>query len=275
MPELEQKIAAWRATLPAALRHESQTIAELEEHLRDHVAALCRAGMNVDAAFDTAVRGLGEPQVLAREFARANRRWMPRTPGVLGVTVLVGLAVMIFVGLAALSCASHLISGLLFAHVVPITTGYLAVLGAGLLGLFTLVTPLWRPLTVVERRELRTAMFWFTVTASVLVPVGMILGMFWATENVGRAWSWLPVENGALLVLGSSWLLLLVQTRIVVSEKARAFLALLGGIGVVVGLTAKPLAANVPIGWLCLALIVSQGAVVMLRQKNAREPIES
>jgi hypothetical protein len=95
--------------------------------------------------------------------------------------------------------------------------------------------------------------------------------MFWAAKNVGRAWSWQPIEKGALLVLVSSWALLLVQTKLVVSERVRAVVALLGGMGVVVGFAARPLTNAVPVGWLCIALIASQGAVILLRYRDERD----
>lgn len=269
MRELEEKLAEWRSRLPESLRADSATVAELEEHLREHVAALGRNGVGLDAAFAAAVQRLGEPSALAQQFACARRRWLPDSRGVRSVLALIGLLV---VALVAAVGTRRQIGGLLLVHVLIITAGYLMVLGAGLLGLWTLVTIASRPFTASVRGEVRAAMFGFTVAASVLVPVGMVLGMFWAAENTGEAWAWRPVENGALLVLVSSWLLLLVQTRLVASERVRAALALLGGVGVVVAFSARPAVTNaVPITWLCLALIASQGAVLLLRRRTAHE----
>ena len=257
------------ARAAGSLRTDAGTVAELEEHLREHVAALCRNGVGIDAAFAAAVQRLGEPAALAQQFSCARRRWLPGSRGVRSVFALIG---MLILALVAVVCTRRQISGLLLVHVLIITSGYLMVLGAGLLGLWTLATIASRPFTTIVRAEVRAAMFGFTVAASVLVPVGMVLGMVWAAENTGEAWAWRPVENGALLVLVSSWLLLLVQTRLVVSERIRAVLALLGGLGVVVGFAARPAVTNaVPITWLCLALIASQGAVILLRHRQVQE----
>ena len=41
MPNLETRIQEWRARMTQALPQRDEAVAELEEHLREHVANLC------------------------------------------------------------------------------------------------------------------------------------------------------------------------------------------------------------------------------------------
>ena len=122
-----------------------------------------------------------------------------------------------------------------------------------------------------ERRELRDLVFRLTIMGSVLVPVGIGLGMIWAAENRGTAWSWARLEVGALCVLVSTVLLLLTQLKPGVSANLRWLGAVLGGAVVVFGMVCgAALTPAVPIGWLWLALVASQGAVLRLRSVKKR-----
>lgn len=98
MRELETKIAAWRETMATDLP--TETVCELEAHLRDQIEALVQTGMVPEQAFARAVERLGEGRVLAREFERGGSRWfggvhsrgariMATTAGSLGLTAFV------------------------------------------------------------------------------------------------------------------------------------------------------------------------------------------
>ena len=52
-------------------------MAELEDHLREQVAALADAGLATDEAFLVAVKRMGDLDALSREFARehSDRLW--------------------------------------------------------------------------------------------------------------------------------------------------------------------------------------------------------
>jgi hypothetical protein len=74
---LEQQIDQWRNFLRRRQAIHSVDIAELEDHLREQVAALVDAGLATDEAFLVAVKRMGDLDSLSREFARehSDRLW--------------------------------------------------------------------------------------------------------------------------------------------------------------------------------------------------------
>ena len=74
---LEEQIEQWRSYLRNRQAIEAVDIAELEDHLREQVAALLAAGLDDDEAFLVAVKRLGALDALSREFARehSDRLW--------------------------------------------------------------------------------------------------------------------------------------------------------------------------------------------------------
>jgi hypothetical protein len=109
---LEDQIAQWRSYLGRRQAIQSVDVAELEDHLREQVGGLVKAGLASDEAFLVAVKRMGELDALSREFARehSERLWKqlvavpsdPTGPGArsrtdavvaLGVAVAAGLAV--------------------------------------------------------------------------------------------------------------------------------------------------------------------------------------
>jgi len=74
---LEEQIAQWRAYLRRRQGVRGPDVEELEEHLRDQLAALTEAGLAGDEAFLVAVKRMGSLDALSREFARAHseRLW--------------------------------------------------------------------------------------------------------------------------------------------------------------------------------------------------------
>jgi hypothetical protein len=101
MFELERSIAQWRNELTATGINSPAVLAELEDHLRDHIRRLA-SGLPAHEAFQIAVRELGEPRILKQEFARAGRlsRWNWRENP---VSLNIVAACFIFMGLNALS----------------------------------------------------------------------------------------------------------------------------------------------------------------------------
>jgi hypothetical protein len=73
---LEEQIDQWRSYLRRQAIH-SVDVAELEDHLREQVAALVDAGLATDEAFLVAVKRMGNLDALSRDFARehSNRLW--------------------------------------------------------------------------------------------------------------------------------------------------------------------------------------------------------
>src|SRR5688572_19385407 len=74
---LEEQIDQWRSYLRRRQAIHSVDVAELEDHLREQVAALIEAGLAMDEAFLVAVKRMGDLDTLSREFARehSDRLW--------------------------------------------------------------------------------------------------------------------------------------------------------------------------------------------------------
>jgi hypothetical protein len=74
---LDEQLAQWRSYLRRRQAIHAVDIAELEDHLREQIAALVRAGLASDEAFLVAVKRIGSLDALSREFARehAGRLW--------------------------------------------------------------------------------------------------------------------------------------------------------------------------------------------------------
>lgn len=269
MRELEAKIAAWRKTIHATLPDEPEIVRELEAHLREDIAVRCQAGEVADTAFALATERLGEPQDLAREFARVRAPWWPRSWVLRGILVLANSLGLTVVVMIALGLGSQRLTPMFAAHGLAITMGYLSAFCTGLVGLAALVRAWRRPLSPEQRRELRALMFRLTCVSAACLPIGLVLGMVWARESLGAAWSWRPTEVGALFVLLATVLLLIAQLSIRVSDRIRFVIAMVGATAVAFGmLGAQAVTAAVPITWLVLAFACSQGAVAVLRHRS-------
>src|SRR6266545_1762789 len=74
---IEEQIGQWRSYLRRRQAIHSVDVAELEDHLREQLAALVETGLAPDEAFLVAVKRLGDLDALSREFARehADRLW--------------------------------------------------------------------------------------------------------------------------------------------------------------------------------------------------------
>jgi hypothetical protein len=74
---LEQQIEAWRTHLRGSRTITGSDAEELEDHLREQVAALGDQGLSQDEAFLVAVKRMGAIDALTREFARehSERLW--------------------------------------------------------------------------------------------------------------------------------------------------------------------------------------------------------
>ncbi|HXG37275.1 MAG TPA: permease prefix domain 1-containing protein [Bacteroidota bacterium] len=74
---LEDQIDQWRSYLLRRQAIRSVDVKELEDHLREQVAALVKAGLSSDEAFLVAVKRMGALDALSREFARehSERLW--------------------------------------------------------------------------------------------------------------------------------------------------------------------------------------------------------
>lgn len=143
---LEEQIGQWRSYLERRQAIRSVDVAELEDHLREQIAALAAAGLSADEAFLVAVKRMGDLDALSREFARehSDRLWKQlvapsaaegegrtagRTDAVVAFCLAVAAAVAIKIpALFGLSFKEH---GAFYARnasffVLPLLTGYFA-----------------------------------------------------------------------------------------------------------------------------------------------------
>lgn len=74
---LEQQIDQWRTYIRHRQAIHAVDVEELEDHLREQVATLVKAGLTTDEAFLVAVKRMGNLHALSREFARehSERLW--------------------------------------------------------------------------------------------------------------------------------------------------------------------------------------------------------
>ena len=92
----------------------------------------------------------------------------------------------------------------LATHVVIITAGYAAALGAAMIAHGLLFSMMRGEKNKPLKRWLKPAL----ILALALTGFGTALGGFWADQSWGRFWGWDPKENGALLItLWVIWLL--------------------------------------------------------------------
>jgi hypothetical protein len=268
MPELERLIADWRATLERTVGR-AETIRELEAHLRDHIDALVRSGVPAPVAFEQAVRRLGEPQAIAREFSRARRRWWPESAAEWILVILV-ITVALVTCLLAASYAAGRFPLVLATHVFALMTGYLVVFATGLIAACALVTRSRRAFTELERGKLCRLLFRLTAISSACLPVGIALGMWWAAQNLEHAWSWTRQETGAAFVFASTLLLLLAQLR-TLSDRLCHVMAVMAGVTLAVGVfVAGGTTGGMPIGWLWIAVVLSLVTVLLVRSSPPR-----
>lgn len=100
----------------------------------------------------------------------------------------------------------------LATHVVVITLGYSAVFLAGFLGILYIFAGVFtRALTPELGRSLTRMIYGITCFAVLFSFAGTILGGIWADQSWGRFWGWDPKENGAVLIV--LWTALVLHAR--------------------------------------------------------------
>ncbi len=151
-----------------------------------------------------------------------------------------GAATAALIGFATLIVAHHLsLSGdtlelmravldsnfWLATHVVVITIGYSAVFLGGGLAVFGIIRGV---LTTGFDRKTEKALggmvYGITCFALLFSFVGTMLGGIWADQSWGRFWGWDPKENGALLIV--LWTAIMLHARWGGLVKTRGFLVL-------------------------------------------------
>jgi hypothetical protein len=191
----------------------------------------------------------------------------------LAVVILWGISVGTMTSLVGSAYLRGKMTLLMFTHVVIVTAGYYALAACALLGIGALITGFVRPLSPAARRDIRLTLFRLTVSSGALVFAGVVLGMFCASEHLGHAWQWAPVEVGAMIVMVSISLLFLVQTVVPIPEGHRWALAMVGGAGVAVGCGAKRFDTVLSVAWWGAALIAVQLVIIVLSRRAERHKL--
>src|SRR6476646_3282584 len=93
MPDLDNLITGWRKSLLADGKVSSETVDELEDHLRENISQFLRSGMTEVDAFRRAVEELGGAASISAEFQRLERvTWLPMKL-VTGIAITAALAI--------------------------------------------------------------------------------------------------------------------------------------------------------------------------------------
>jgi ABC-type transport system involved in cytochrome c biogenesis permease subunit len=117
----------------------------------------------------------------------------------------------------------------LATHVTIITFGYVAMFVAGKLGMLYILRGVFTPTLSRELAKTLTSMIYAVVCFAVLLSfVGTVLGGLWADVSWGRFWGWDPKENGALLIVIWSALILHARWGGMIKQRGLAVLAVAG-----------------------------------------------
>lgn len=114
-------------------------------------------------------------------------------------------------------------------HVTTVTLGYAATFVAGMLGILYLVQS-WTNLRLASLQEVYRMTYGVTCFAILFSFIGTVLGGLWADDSWGRFWGWDPKENGALLIVIWSALMLHARWDKMVGPHGFATLAVGGNI---------------------------------------------
>ena len=198
MADFEHRIASWRRELSSAMEGRPDVVDELEDHLRQELETLTRAGKTPDEAWDAALNRLGDVRKLSREFAKSSRAgWLPTRAA---MTVLGGC------GLASAAFLLVGVSGgryeaLLAVHIFAITLGYAATFAFGFAAASAVVSHAAGTFGARQSDALRRAGTPMLTAAVGLTLVGIVLGVIWLRANRGHYWGWDAREIGGLCVL--------------------------------------------------------------------------
>ena len=119
----------------------------------------------------------------------------------------------------------------LTTHVITISLGYMATFVAGTLGVFYIFSGLFtRRLDEETNANMYRMIYGTTCFALLLSFVGTVLGGLWADDSWGRFWGWDPKENGALLIVLWTAIMLHARHGKMVANRGFAVMAVFGNI---------------------------------------------
>jgi len=119
----------------------------------------------------------------------------------------------------------------LSTHVITITMGYGATFLAGFLGIiYTLYGWFSRQLNKDMQKSFHRMIYGATAFALLFSFVGTVLGGIWADQSWGRFWGWDPKENGALMIVLWTALILHALRGGMIKTRGLVNLAIIGNI---------------------------------------------
>ncbi len=186
MSKLETGIAEWRARMSEALPQRNEALDEMEEHLREHVASLQRAGKSDDEALLVAREAMGAPGMIAREYDRVTDDWRP------GV-ILLRVLTLVF------ACLMGAKLGRLWHHpnikiqLVPILTlavVYLILVSHTLIATGAFLQAWRHPMSEREGRSVSRLLRKLALLAGLFVPINCGVTL-WQLPSIYHAVPWL------------------------------------------------------------------------------------
>lgn len=119
----------------------------------------------------------------------------------------------------------------LTTHVITISLGYMATFVAGTLGVFYVFSGLFTQRLDAQTNENMVRMMVGTTCFALLLSfVGTVLGGLWADDSWGRFWGWDPKENGALLIVLWTAIMLHARQGKMAGNRGFAVMAVFGNI---------------------------------------------
>ena len=201
MFDLEVAISRWRRQVESKWMGDKSALAELEDHLREEIAALAQSGHADEEAWREATSRLGDPVAIGHEFSKIDR--LPRLDRFAFVLILgAGVLALAYSAVMLLKRGPRLVADpVLTTHVVTITLGYTVGLLAAMIAGYGAIRGFLAgaPVPVLKSVTLRIVRIASLIT-SIFTVLGFTLGAVWANREWGRPFSADPREIGAILV---------------------------------------------------------------------------
>ncbi|MEM9020065.1 MAG: cytochrome c biogenesis protein CcsA [Planctomycetota bacterium] len=116
-------------------------------------------------------------------------------------------------------------------HVITIILGYAAVFLAGFLAILYIVLGMFTPLLDKKSARLLSGMVYgVTCFALMFSFIGTVLGGIWADQSWGRFWGWDPKENGAIMIVLITAIILHARWGNLLKDRGIMVLAVSGNI---------------------------------------------
>ena len=242
MPDLESFLSQWRQTLLAAPNLTAETLDELESHLRERVAQLVHSGLPEAEACQRAAAELGSPETIATEFGKLHALpWLPaKIMSGLGVALALVLATVFLGRPFTQPGADTLLAVLVFT----VSVGSPATILLGVLGACFVLQRAYSGFSPRRLAPLSRVSLAFGTVGAVFTAIGIILAMFWARREWGRAWDWDAKEIGAFCVIVWMSAFLIAHAFRRVTTRALLVASVLGSNVVLLGWLGGNLAAE-------------------------------